>query len=179
MGLRDLLLRKGRGVGELKDFGTEQALNSNVIKIIKEISSIDRDADTARKAKSITALFSCIRKQMSLLEQVHHYALVRTVRLQYDYKDIEKKVREFNTHCRNEHKRLDSEETRLIKAIRKGNSLHNPEQVRKHINQTRGKLKEFDSRIRNMKSALKLFKADMRQRCIKKIIKIKKIYHFA
>ncbi len=179
MGLKELLLRKGRGVGELKNFGTEQALNSNIIKIIKEISAVDREADAARKSKNIISLLGSIRKQMSLLEQVHHFALVKTVRLQYDYKDIEKKLGDFESHMKSEKRRLDGEEAKLIKEMRKGKIPNNPEHIRQQISQARGKLRGFDSRLREMKSSLKSFKHDVRIRCKKKIIKIKKIYHFA
>jgi len=175
MGLMDLLLKKGRGVGELKTLRHDYHLNANIIQVIKQLSDIDKKASSARSSKNLSLLFSCIKNQISLIEQVHHFALVRTVRLQYDYKEIEEKISEYEKHYKNELKKLHIEEIKLRK---KGKSISNAEQIRQHINKTRNDLDNFHNKIKNFRTSLKEFKKSIKEKSKNKIIKIKKIYHF-
>jgi len=174
MGIRDLLLRKGRGIGELKKFGTEHSLNADVLAKIKELDQLDEKARNARSKKDYGALLSCISKQLNLIDQVDYYALVRLIRLEYDYKDIKSIMDQYEGHYREEEKKLRLEE-------RKAGSLPEPQKsmVRRHINEAKKRLDHFRGRIKTVEQTIKSFKKIIRERCKKKIIKAKTAYHFA
>ena len=72
MSIMDLLLKKGRGIGELKDMGTEHSLNVNTIKLIKELNSLDKKMADARSCKNYKATLNGIQSQLSLINQIEY-----------------------------------------------------------------------------------------------------------
>ena len=116
MGIMDLLLKKGRGIGELKDMGTEHSLNVNTIKLIKELNSLDKKMADARSCKNYKATLNGIQSQLSLINQIEYYALVRMIRLEYDYKDVNGRLNDFEKHYKNETKKLMDEKKKFFKS---------------------------------------------------------------
>jgi len=178
MGIMDLLLKKGRGVGELKKFANEHKLNANIIKVMKELDSIDQEANIARSKKDYAKMLSCIRRQLSFVEQVEYFALVRMIRLEYDYKDIGGVIGQYEKHYNNEVKKLKIEEVRLLRDAKTAE----PAQVQKiktDVENAKNHLKHFNNKLSAMKDAIKSLRKIIKESCKKKIIKIKKVYYFA
>jgi len=175
----DLLLKKGRGIGELKDMGTEHSLNVNVIKLIKELNALDKKMSDARSSKNYKATLNGIQNQLSLINQIEYYALVRMIRLEYDYKDVNTKLNDFEKHYDNETKKLKSEIKKFHKALKTTEKEINIDQVKQQIIKAENDLKIFYQDIYHMRSSIKQLKKNIKESCKKKIIKIKKVYHFA
>lgn len=175
MGLMDLLLRKGRGVGELKDLRNEQALNGNIIKIIKQLNDLDAQASQARNGKNYAGLASLTGQQMALIEQVHQYSMIRFIRLEYDYKEISAYLDNAEKHYNDNLKKVNEEEKKLKKVDDKQKYLH----IKMHLAKTREELNIYRDKIMAIRERIKALKSKIRDGCKSKIIKIKKLYNFA
>ncbi len=173
MGIFDLLLNRGRGVGELKNLGTLHGLNSTVIRAIKELDSVDQKAEEARQRKDYGTLFACIRRQVMLLDKVQYYAVVRMVRAEYAYRDVAVALEGFRKHCREKERLLNAEERRLSPEGKK-----HP-QVRARLDKAKSDLARFGREISALQDSVRDLRKAIREGCRKKILKLKRIYHFA
>ena len=178
MGITDFFLKKGRGVGELKELGKEHWLNADIIRALKELDEVDKKASNARKNKDYGTYFSCIRSQLSLIEKVDHYTLVRLVRTEYNYREIMGVLKQAENDYREKAKRIQDEERKLRQRLGKpGDTDINT--LKKSIQNANMQLHHFENRIDQMRKEIELVRSHFRKQCKLKINKIRKIYRFA
>jgi len=165
----------GRGVGDLKKIGNEQTLNAELIQVIKELNEADLDAGRAMATKQYAKVLTIMPKQLSMLEKIEHHAIIKLIRLEYAYKEIDKVLKQYEEHIRNETQKLRAQE----KAIRREQHSERVKQIRSHIHDTRRKLEHFTHRIHSSRDGLRHMKKAIRESCKRRIVRIRKAYDFA
>ncbi len=175
MSLKELLLRKGRGVGELKDIRKEHWLNAEIIRHIKELDEIDRKADYALHSNDYGKYFACIRQQLSIISRIDHYVDVRMVRAEYAYKDIQAMLDRADKDCLAKSRKLREE------ARRARNEKDNTEinAIRMSIDKVSRELHHFKLKIEEMRRAVGALRQDFKKHCRTRIVKTRKVFRFA
>jgi len=175
MAWRDLLLRSGTGAGVLKDLEQDYKLHANIIKIMKEISDIDHDIELAKNTRNYTKMYSLVARQLGLVEQVSHFSIVKTMRLQQSYKEILAALNQYDKHYQEKRKLSNSEEKKISR-------IEDPtakSQAKQKLAQVRSELDTFSSHIKKIRQAVSELRKHVRNQSKRKIIKMKQIKHFA
>lgn len=172
MGIINLLLKKGRGVNML-NLGTEHELNISIIKVVKELDELDKTMNQLRAGKEYAKLLSCAGRQLSLINQLENYSMVRLLRIEDDYKNISGTLKVAHAHYNQKNKHLQNEKKKLKEAIKSGHNITEAQEKLAHANR---EMKTFYSKIIQMKSTISSLRSTIRHSCKKKLIKIKKIY---
>jgi len=174
MGLLSFL-KKGRGFGDLKDIRKSHYINAEIIRVLKELDAVDRDAEAAKRGNNYGRYFACIAKQVSLMEQVDHFVHVRLVRAEYGYKEILTILQKAEEDYRNQAGRLQQE----IKLLSKNRDQVDSAKITASINKTSHDLKHFKQHITEMRGAIDRLRKHLREACKIKIRKTRHIYRFA
>jgi len=172
MGIISLLLKKGRGANMLT-LGTEHTLNTSIIKVVKELDELDKTMSQLRAGKEYAKMLNGAGRQLSLVNQLEYYSMVRLMRIENDYKNISGALKVAHAHYNQKNKHLQNEKKKLKEAIKSG---HNITEAQEKLAQAEREMKTFYSKIIQMKSTISSLRSTIRHGCRKKLIKIKKIY---